>query len=122
MEEVRLDQWLCASRIYKSRTLAQKSCESGHVTVNDTVAKSSRSVHIGDKIVARAPRGLTVLVVLRIESKRLSAPLAKELYEDQSPAPVPRDETYAFRPRGAGRPTKLERRNLLRLRGDFDVE
>ena len=122
MDEVRLDQWLCAARIFKSRTLAQKSCEAGYVTVNDMVAKSSRAVHVGDKIVARAPRGLTVLVVLGIESKRQSAPLAKALYEDQSPAPVQRDETYAFRPRGSGRPTKLERRNLLRLRGDLDVD
>ncbi len=122
MEEVRLDQWLCAARIFKSRTLAQKSCEAGHVTVNDSVAKSSRSVHVGDKIAARAPRGPTVVVILGVESKRLSAPLARALYEDQSPAPVPRDERVAFRPRGAGRPTKLERRNLEKLRGDFDVE
>jgi ribosome-associated heat shock protein Hsp15 len=122
MDEVRLDQWLCAARIFKSRTLAQKACEAGHVTVNDTASKSSRTVRIGDKIVARAPRGIVVLSVLGLQTKRASAPLAKDLYDDQSPEPPPREITYAFRPRGAGRPTKAERRSLVRLRGDVDLE
>ena len=88
MEEVRLDVWLCATRLYKSRTLAQKSCEAGQVKVNDIVAKSSRGVRIGDKIEARAPRGLTIVVVRGIHDRRLSVPLARELYEDQSPVPA----------------------------------
>ena len=102
--------------------MAQKSCEAGHVTVNDLVAKSSRMVRVGDKIVAHAPRGLTILIVRGVHDKRLSPPLARELYEDQSPPPVPRDEFVAPRPRGAGRPTKLERRKLVKLRGDVDLE
>lgn len=122
MEEVRLDQWLSAARIFKSRTLAQKACEAGHVTVNDVAAKSSRSVRVGDKIVARAPRGIVVLAVLGLQTKRVSPPVAKTLYDDQSPAPAPQEITYAFRPRGAGRPTKAERRSLVRLRGDVDLE
>lgn len=122
MDEVRLDQWLCAARIFKSRTLAQKACDAGHVTVNDVAAKSSRSVRVGDKIVARAPRGLVVLAVLGLQSRRVAAPIAKELYDDQSPEPPPKDITYAFRPRGAGRPTKADRRSLDRLRGDVDLE
>lgn len=122
MDEVRLDVWLCASRIYKSRTLAQKSCEAGHVKVNDDTAKSSRGVRVGDKIVAHAPRGLTIVVVRGIHDKRLSAPLARELYEDHSPAPAERDEFVARRPRGTGRPTKSERRELERLRGDLDLD
>jgi ribosome-associated heat shock protein Hsp15 len=122
MDEVRLDQWLCAARIYKSRTVAQASCEAGHVKVNEVVAKSSRNVRVGDNITAHAPRGLLILIVRGIHGKRLSPPLAREMYEDQSPAPLPRDQQVAPRPRGAGRPTKLERRNLLRLRGDVDLE
>ena len=122
MDEVRLDQWLCAARIYKSRTLAQESCEAGHVKVNDIVAKSSRIVRVGDKIMAHAPRGLMLMIVREIHDKRLSPALAREIYEDHSPLPVPRDQRVAFRPKGAGRPTKSERRSLLRLRGDVDLE
>ena len=122
MDEVRLDLWLCSARIYKSRTQAQQGCEAGHVQVNDVAAKSSRLVRIGDKISARAPRGLTILVVRGIQNKRLSATLARELYEDQSPPPLPREERIAPRARGAGRPTKSERRSLVRLRGDVDLE
>ena len=122
MDEVRLDQWLCAARIFKSRALAQKACEAGHVTVNDVASKSSRTVRVGDTIVARAPRGIVVLAVLALQSKRVSPPVARTLYEDQSPEPAPQDITYAFRPKGAGRPTKAERRSLVRLRGDMDLE
>ena len=122
MDEVRLDQWLCAARIFKSRTNAQEACEAGHVKVNENVAKSSRIVRIGDTIVADAPRGPVILLVRSIHGKRLSPPLARELYEDRSPPPPPREQRVAPRPRGTGRPTKLERRNLLRLRGDVDLE
>jgi ribosome-associated heat shock protein Hsp15 len=122
MDEVRLDQWLCAARIFKSRALAQKACEAGHITVNATVAKSSRAVRVGDTVVARAPRGNVVLEVLGLQSKRLSAPLAKELYVDQSPEPPVRQVLQGTRPRGSGRPTKYDRRMLLLLRGDVDLE
>ncbi len=122
MDEVRLDLWLCSARIFKSRTLAQQCCEAGHVQVNDVTAKSSRLVKIGDKIIAHAPRGLTIVVVRGVHSKRVSAVLARELYEDQSPPPLPREERVAIRTKGTGRPTKSERRSLERLRGDVDLE
>ena len=57
MDEVRLDQWLCAARLYKSRTLAQKGCGAGHVKVNDLVAKSSRCVRVGAAAGAEEGRG-----------------------------------------------------------------
>lgn len=122
MDEVRLDQWLCATRIFKSRSLAQKSCEAGHAMVNGVAAKSSRIVRIGDTIRVHAPRGLTIVVVRALHDKRLSAPLARELYEDHSPPPQANEPPVAVRPRGAGRPTKAERRSLERLRGDLDFE
>jgi ribosome-associated heat shock protein Hsp15 len=122
MDEVRLDLWLCSTRIFKSRTQAQQSCEAGHVRVNEIAARSSHLVRIGDKIIAHAPRGLTIVVVRGIHNKRMSPVLARELYEDQSPPPLPREERVALRAKGAGRPTKSERRSLERLRGDVDLE
>lgn len=114
---VRLDRWLAATRIYKSRTAAQEACTAGHVAVNGLAARSSHALVVGDEVSARAPRGDLVLEVLALADKRLSAPKARELYADHSPPPPPKEELVAPRERGAGRPTKADRRALDRLRG-----
>jgi ribosome-associated heat shock protein Hsp15 len=113
---VRIDRWLCAARIFKSRTQAHDALEGGLVKLNDNAVRASQLVRIGDEVRAHAPRGLVILRVLKIADKRLSAKLAIELYEDHSPPPPPREERVAVRGRGAGRPTKQERRALDRLR------
>jgi len=115
---VRIDRWLSAARIFKSRTTAQEACAAGHVAVNGVTARSSHGVVVGDEITARAPRGELILEVLALGEKRLSAAKARELYADHSPPPRPKDELVAPRERGSGRPTKAERRALDRLRGD----
>jgi ribosome-associated heat shock protein Hsp15 len=115
---VRIDKWLCAARIYKSRTAAQEACTAGHVSVNGLAARSSHAVVVGDEISARAPRGDLVLEVAALGDKRLSPPKARELYVDHSPPPPPREERVAPRGRGAGRPTKADRRATDRLRGN----
>ena len=115
--EVRIDRWLTAARVFKSRTLAQAACEAGHVRVNDLHAKPSQPVKIGDEVRALAPRGQLVLVVKGLGDKRLSAALAQLLYDDHSPPPPPKEERMAVRDRGTGRPTKADRRALSRLRG-----
>lgn len=120
MTTVRVDRWLTAARIYKSRTLAQQAVSGGHVEVNGTSAVPSTPVKVGDRIDARAPRGIVALVVTVLADKRLSPPLARALYEDHSPPPPPREERVAPRARGAGRPTKADRRALRRLRGSDD--
>jgi ribosome-associated heat shock protein Hsp15 len=117
VESVRIDRWLCAARIFKSRSLAQKACDMSHVSVGDRAVRSSYGVRIGDEIRAEAPRGPVVLIVLALADKRQSPPKARELYEDRSPPPPPREERVAVRPRGAGRPTKADRRAIQRLRG-----
>ena len=114
---VRLDRWLSAARIYKSRTAAQEACTAGHVAVNGVAARSSHALVVGDEVTARAPRGDLVLEVLALADKRLSPPKARELYADHSPPPPPKEELVAPRERGSGRPTKAERRALDRLRG-----
>ena len=117
---VRVDRWLTAARLYKTRGLAQSACIGGHVKINDQTAKPSQMVKCGDEIRAEAPSGLRVLVVKYLSDKRLSPPLARELYDDRSPPRAPRDvvPNLAVRERGAGRPTKADRRALERLRGD----
>lgn len=113
----RIDRWLTAARWFKSRSQAQQACESGRVTVNGVAVKPSRTVQVGDKVTARAPRGLVVAVVQDIEEKRQGANRARELYEDQSP-PMAKDLGMpGVRPRGHGRPTKADRRAIERMTG-----
>jgi ribosome-associated heat shock protein Hsp15 len=116
-EQIRIDRWLTATRVFKSRTLAQAACEAGHVRINDVHAKASHLVKIGDEVRAFAPRGTVVLIVKGLAEKRLSAALAQLLYDDHSPPPPPKEERVAVRERGAGRPTKADRRATSRLRG-----
>lgn len=118
MESVRIDQWLCAARIFKSRSQAQQACAAGAVAINDTVVKSSRPVHVGDRVEARAPRGRTIVVVLGLEEKRRGAAEARALFEDHSPPPPPRELMVGLRDRGTGRPTKAERRAIERFLAD----
>jgi ribosome-associated heat shock protein Hsp15 len=116
LASVRLDRWLSAARLFKSRTLAQEACEAGRVEVNGIAARSSHALRVGDEVQARAPRGLLILDVLSLADKRLPAPAARLLYTDRSPPPLPREPPVAARERGTGRPTKAERRALDRFR------
>ncbi len=120
MDSVRVDRWLCATRLFKSRNLAQEACEGGHIAVNDETCKPSRLVRPGDVVTGRAPRGEIILVVRALEEKRQSSEKARTLYEDQSPPPPPKVPRLAVRDRGAGRPTKSDRRAMDRLRSADD--
>ena len=119
MESVRLDRWLCAARIFKSRALATEACNGGRVLLNDARAKASHRLSAGDELRVQKPRKRSVLRVRALAEKRLSPAAARELYEDHSPPPPPKEERHAFspRPRGAGRPTKRDSRLLRKLRG-----
>lgn len=116
---VRVDRYLVAARLFKSRTGATDACLASHVKVGGKNVRPSYPVKIGDRIEARCPRGDVVLVVLKLAEKRLSPALARELYEDHSPPPPPKEEQQAVRPRGLGRPTKADRRSMERFRGGF---
>ncbi len=116
---VRIDRYLCAARVFKSRTLAQEACSASHVKLNGKNARPSAPVRVGDRIEARAPRGQVVLVVVMLADKRLSPPQARELYEDHSPPPEDKHEGTAERERGMGRPTKSDRRKMERFRGGW---
>ena len=117
MESVRIDRWLCAARIFKSRTQASAACTDGLVKVNGVVVKASHLVKIADEIGAEAPRGTVLLDVKLLSDKRFSSLLVRELYVDRSPPPPPKDELFPMRDAGAGRPTKRDRRAVRRVRG-----
>jgi ribosome-associated heat shock protein Hsp15 len=116
MDSVRIDRWLCAARVFHSRTQATAACAANAVAINGVKVRASHAVRVGDRVTADAPRGPAVLDVLALADKRLGPALARELYEDHSPPPPPREERVAPRDRGAGRPTKRERRAIDRFR------
>jgi ribosome-associated heat shock protein Hsp15 len=112
-----VDVWLWAVRIYKTRSAATAACRGGHVRVNRRAAKASTQVKIGDRVEAFVERQ-RVLEVTAVIEKRVGAAVAATCMVDHSP-PVPavkRLPRVAVRERGAGRPTKRERRELDRFR------
>lgn len=116
---IRIDSWIWAVRLVKTRSLATAACRAGHVRLNGERVKAAQPVRIGDEIRYRDSGFDRIVVVKALLAKRVSAPVAAESYTDLTPPPPPREEV-AFAPlrdRGAGRPTKRERRDLDRLRG-----
>ncbi len=116
---VRVDVWLWAVRLYKTRSLATAACRAGHVRVNGERAKPAQPVRVGDELRVRIHGFDRILVVKQLISKRVGATVAQEAVEDRTPPPPPREFAglIATRDRGAGRPTKRERREIDRLRG-----
>ncbi|WP_278314150.1 RNA-binding S4 domain-containing protein [Lolliginicoccus levis] len=115
---VRVDAWLWAVRITKTRSQAATSCRGGHVRVNGASAKAAQLIGPGDEVRVWHHGTLRVLEVVAPLAKRVGAPVAQRAYLDRSPAPPPREVLASVprRDRGAGRPTKRERRQLDRLR------
>ena len=116
--QVRVDVWLWSVRIYKTRSLATAACRAGHVRVNGDRAKPAQPLKVGDEVRVRTDRE-RILTVVGLLRKRAGAPVAAAAMVDSSPPPRPREAvaTPVLRDRGAGRPTKRERRDLERLRG-----
>jgi len=117
IESTRVDIWLWAVRLYKTRSAATAACRGGHVRINRVPAKASTLVKVGDRIEAFVERD-RILEVAVVIGKRVGAPVAATCLIDHSP-PVPvikREPRVFVRERGAGRPTKRERRELDRLR------
>jgi ribosome-associated heat shock protein Hsp15 len=122
MESVRIDRWLCAARVYKSRTQATQACVGGLVKVNDDHVKPHYGLRVGDHVRAQTESGPRILEVKVLAEKRVSAALARLFFDDHSPPPEPRTKRVRMPQRepGAGRPTKRERRDLDRFRSGGD--
>lgn len=132
--EARLDKWLWAARIYKTRTLAADACKNGRVTINGAQAKPSRTVKVGDEVgVRKSPVTYTFRVLQPIE-KRVGAKLLPDILENIT-APeqyelleMSKISGFVNRARGTGRPTKKDRRAIddftapTFLDADFDFD
>ena len=115
-EPVRVDKWLWATRSYKTRSMATKACSSGHVKINDTIAKASQKVQKGDEVRALTTGGARILIVVAFADKRGPFSFAQTLYEDRTPPPV-KEIAPPRLIRGEGRPTKKARRRFNKLSG-----
>jgi ribosome-associated heat shock protein Hsp15 len=117
VESTRVDRWLWAVRLTKTRPDAAAACRGGHVRVNDRPAKPSTTVSPGDEVRARVGDRTRIVEVVRVIQKRVGAADAATCFIDRTPAPPPdASAPVALRDRGAGRPTKRDRRVLDRWR------
>ncbi|MBM3404034.1 MAG: RNA-binding S4 domain-containing protein [Bacteroidetes bacterium] len=120
--KLRIDKWLWAVRIFKTRSLAAEACHTGKVRIDDIEVKASRAVHPGEVITVKAGIIQKTYRVLGLLEKRVSAKLAAGYVEDLTPPEeykkleLQRDSAFILRDRGAGRPTKKERRIIDKLK------
>lgn len=120
MESTRVDRWLWAVRLFKTRAAANEACRGGHVQLEGAKVKPSAAVKVGDTVRVRAGEREHIVEVARVIDKRVGAALAAQCLVDHSPPPPPREPMAGQVPRrdrGAGRPSKRERRQLERARG-----
>ena len=120
IDSVRIDQWLHAVRITKTRSDAAKACSGGHVTINGETAKPASHVKVGDRVEARVNKRDRIVEVTQVITKRVGAAIAAGCFEDHSPLPERIEMVqplFAVRDRGTGRPTKRDRRRIDRVRG-----
>lgn len=116
---VRVDVWVWSARLTKTRSQASAACRAGHVRVNGERVKPAQPVRVGDQVRVFHAGRERIVVIAQILRKRVGPPAAALAYVDNSPPPPPREFTApaAVRDRGAGRPTKRDRRELERLHG-----
>lgn len=118
MSEARIDKWLWAARIFKTRTIAAEACKKGRISVNGSQVKPSRMVKPGEVIQVRKPPVTYSFKVLQAIEKRVGAKLVPEILENITTPDqyelleMNRISGFVDRARGTGRPTKKERRSL----------
>jgi ribosome-associated heat shock protein Hsp15 len=115
----RVDSWIWSVRLARTRSAASVACRAGHVRVNGVRVKPAHAIRAGDEVRLRGEERERVVVVQQVITKRVSASVAAMCYIDNSPPSPPREETVpvAARARGAGRPTKRDRRSIEKLLG-----
>ena len=117
-EEARIDKWLWAARIFKTRSIAADACKNGRVTMNNVCVKPSRMVKAGEVVSVKKPPVTYSFRILKTIEQRVGAKLIPEIYENVTDPKqyelleMSRRSGFVDRARGTGRPTKKERRAL----------
>lgn len=115
---VRIDKWLWAVRLYKTRSQATEACKKGHVSIGDLPVKASREVHVGEVVQVRKAPITRSFEVLALTGKRMGAKLVSDFLKDVTPAEelevleMQKHMRWSDRAKGTGRPTKKDRRDL----------
>lgn len=128
MDEVRIDKWLWAVRIFKTRTIAAEAIKKGRVMVGGVAVKPSRMIRAGDVVQVRKPPVTFSFKVLALSDKRMGAKLVPQFMENITPLDqyelleLNKISGFVDRQRGTGRPTKKDRRNLEQFTDQFDFE
>lgn len=124
MTSVRIDKWLWAARFFKTRALAARACELGRIHSNSIEAKPAREVRVGDRLQVRTDAGEFQIEVLELSIMRGPAAVAQKLYHETEASREARlkaaEEARAMRqftPAPVGRPSKRDRRRIIRFRG-----
>ncbi len=124
MDSVRVDIWLWAARFFKTRSQAKRACELGRIRVNGQQAKPAREVRVGDRLRVTNDSGDFEIEVLALSAMRGPAAVAQTLYRESEASRIARQElaeaqkaARAFEIRPDTRPTKRDRRRIMRLRG-----
>ena len=117
-EQARIDKWLWAVRIYKTRSIAAEACKKGHVSIGERTAKPAHNVRVGDIVNVKKTPITYSFKVLQCAEHRVGAKLVPELMENVTPQEqynileMSKMSGFVDRARGTGRPTKKERRDL----------
>jgi len=126
MTKVRIDKFLFSIRIYKTRALASEACKNGRILVNNIPAKSSRDVSAGDTVSISFHGYKRIIRIITAIDKRVGAAIANTCFDDITPEEellkknLVNSPKQEFRPRGTGRPTKKERREIDMFKGEPD--
>ena len=127
-EAVRIDKWVWAVRIFKTRSIAAEACKKGRVQIDNTNVKPSRMIRVGDVVQVKKPPITYSFEVIDLSEKRMGAKLVPEYMKNVTPAEeyeileMNKLSGYIDRQRGTGRPTKKDRRDLEEYTESFDFD
>lgn len=127
-EAVRIDKWLWAVRVFKTRTIASEACKKGRVLIDNNSVKPSRMIRIGEIVQVKKPPVTYSFKVLDIAQKRMGAKLVPDFMENVTPPEeyevleMNKLSGFIDRQRGSGRPTKKERRDLEDFTGNLRID
>ena len=133
MAEARIDKWMWAVRIFKTRTIAAEACKKGRITINGSLAKAARMIKPGDVIQVKKPPITNSFKVFKTIEQRVNAKVVSEMMEDVTTPDqyelleMSKISGFIDRARGTGRPTKKDRRELEEFTtpefmDDFDLD